>query len=317
MGDGSRPGRLWPQFSERRIIMIRTIKSLRLWMITLSCATVLLPACIPAAAGRAQRKDRTTPAHLDWATKMVAGLKIENTSYRHKDLIVQWQGVDDAKEFVSHADCSGFLNELIKRAYGLTDDTFKDWWNTKRPLAKTYHYAIVEGKHFKRIEKIQDVAPGDIIAIKYSADDPENEGNNTGHTLLVAAKPQPRQATPKIVDGTEQWEVAVIDQSCSGHGDTDTRYHKADKQTTPSKCTEGKDAHGLGQGIFRIYATKEGCVAGYTWSTWKGSSFHPQDADDGRHLVFGRLCRGIEALMGMDDGDGAVMDRPLRGLVRR
>jgi len=268
--------------------MVRT-KSLRCGIITLCCAAVMWTAWLPAAARQAQRKDRRTPAHLDWAMKMVAGLKIENTSYRHKDLNVQWQGVDGAEEFVSHADCSGFLNELFKRAYGLTDNTFKDWWNTKRPLAKTYHRAIVAGKHFKRIEKIQDVLPGDIIAIKYAEDDPENEGNNTGHTLLVVAKPQPREATPKIVDDTDQWEVAVIDQSCSGHGDKDTRHHKAGKQTTPSKCTEGKDAHGLGQGIFRIYSTKQGEVAGYTWSTWKGSPFYAQDADDGRHLVFGRF----------------------------
>jgi hypothetical protein len=282
--------------------MIRTIKSLRCWLIALCSATVLLlllPAWMPAGATRVTSKDRRcvvthrmAPAHLDWAVKMVAGLKIENTSYRHKDLCVQWKGIDGAQEFVSHADCSGFLNELFKRAYGLSDDTFTDWWNTKRPLAKTYHRAILEGKHFQRIEKIQDVEPGDVIAIKYADEDPENEGNNTGHTLLVVAKPQSRQATEKIVENTEQWAVAVIDQSCSGHGAADTRHHKADKQTIPSRCTDGKDAHGLGEGVFRIYSTKQGEVAGYTWSTWKGSHFHAQDGDDGRHLVFGRFVLG-------------------------
>lgn len=268
--------------------MVRTIKSLRCWMITLCCAAVLLPAWLPAVAGEAKGKGKVAPAHLDWAVKMVDGLKIENTSYRHKDLRVQWNGIDGATEFVSHADCSGFLNELFKRAYGLTDDTFKDWWKTTRPLAKTYHCAIVEGKHFKRIDKIQDVEPGDVIAIRYPADDPENAANNTGHTLLVIAKPQPREATEKIMDKTKQWEVTVIDQSCTGHGKNDTRHDKAGQQTTPSQCAAGDDAHGLGKGIFRIYATEEGEVAGYTWSTWKGSHFHEQDCD-GRHLVFGRF----------------------------
>src|SRR5262249_16041670 len=118
---------------------------------------------------------------LDWATLLVKNLRLENTSYRHKPTTVKWKGIDGAADYESHTDCSGFLNALLKRAHGLTDDSLEEWLGTKRPLAKTYHDAITGQKKFRRILLVKDVQPGDIIAIKYRPGDPENIDNNSGH----------------------------------------------------------------------------------------------------------------------------------------
>jgi hypothetical protein len=204
---------------------------------------------------------------------MVEGLKLKNTSYRHKNISVRWKGVGGAKDYESHADCSGFLNALLARAYGYTEDTLKGWLGARRPLARHYHDAIVRGERFRRIARLKDARPGDVLAIKYRPDDPTTD--DTGHVLLVVGDPRPRESTAPKVPGTTQWEVPVIDQSRSGHGKADTRRRPG-----------GSFAPGLGRGVLRVYADESGKVAGYSWSTGPGSRFRPQ-AD--RHLVIGRL----------------------------
>jgi hypothetical protein len=211
---------------------------------------------------------------LDWALMLVNGLAPENTSYRHKNISVKWKGIDGAADYESHADCSGFINALLKRADGLTDDTFELWLGIRRPLAKTYHDAITNQNKFKRVVLLKDAQPGDVIAVKYRPGDPENTDNNTGHILLMANAPQPRKATAPLIPGTAQWEVTVIDQSRSGHGKTDTRHQP-----------DGKFVSGLGQGVLRLYTDNSGKVVGYSWSTFATSEFHDQTD---RHLVIGR-----------------------------
>ena len=230
-----------------------------------------LVGLVRQAPVHAEPKD--TP--LEWATRLVDEMKPDQTSYTHDAPVVQWEGVDGAKTAECRTDCSGLLDALLKRSYGYTDDTFKDWLGRKRPLAKTYHDAIVDGKRFMRIELVQDMKPGDVIAIKYKPDVPANKGGDTGHIMIVVDKPEARKATEPLEDGTEQWAVTVIDESMSYHGKSDTRY-----------LASGKDGHGAGRGVFRLYSDKEGHVMGHAWSLLRVSDYHDQDD---RHLVIGRL----------------------------
>jgi hypothetical protein len=235
-------------------------------------------AFLALAAGLSLAADsprEAEPPHVEWARAMVQGLRRDDTSDRHQGGSVRWKGINGAAGYECHTDCSGFLNALLGRAYGLPDSTFREWFGTRRPSARTYHDAIESQNHFRRITHLRDARPGDVLAIRYPADDPENKDHNTGHVLLVVETPRPRQASAPVVDGTEQWEVAVIDQSRSGHGPWDTRHQK-----------EGGSAAGLGQGVFRVYTRGDGTVAGHAWSTQRKSEYHDQG---GRHLVIGRL----------------------------
>ena len=233
-------------------------------------AAILLALC-PLA--RAREEGKGTP--LAWAIRLVKELKPDATSYTHDDPVVRWEGGDGGKAAECRTDCSGLLDALLKQSYGYTEDAFKDWLGRKRPLAKTYHDAIVDGNRFKRIEHIGDVKPGDVIAIKYKADDPENKGGDTGHVMIVMERPIAHGISKPVQEGTDQWAVAVIDESRSYHGPTDSRY-----------LASGKDGSGAGRGVFRLYTDKEGSFVGHAWSLSKVSEYHDQDD---RHLVIGRL----------------------------
>jgi hypothetical protein len=208
--------------------------------------------------------------HLDWAKLLVRELRPDDTSYQHKGGYVKWKGQDGAEGYESHTDCSGFLNALFTKAYGFTPAQFERWLGKRRPLAIDYHDAIERQNGFAQISRLGTVKPGDIIAIKYPPD-----SENSGHILLVADFPTRRRPTRPEVDGTDQWEVSVIDSSRSGHGKTDTR-HRDD-------ATFGA---GVGQGVFRIYTDRSGQVIGYAWSTFANSEYYDQST---RNLVIGRL----------------------------
>lgn len=207
------------------------------------------------------------PRHLADAEDLVRNLELKHTNYEHGKADIKWTGTRE-----SHADCSGFVDGLLMHSYGYDAEQFKRWFDSHRPSARRYHDAIVEQRGFTQVDKLPDVRPGDILAVKYLKRD-----DNTGHVMLVSG--MPRRMAPKkpIVAGAVQWETPIIDSSETGHGPTDTRHHKGPK---------GKDHQGLGAGVLRIYADREGKVLGFTWSTLERSSFKPPDDE---HLVIGRL----------------------------
>ncbi|MFZ1937154.1 MAG: hypothetical protein WCB27_18980 [Thermoguttaceae bacterium] len=212
------------------------------------------------------------PKHLTAAIDLVDRLDLHNTSYRHKDPQVTWQGTCQ-----SHADCSGFLDALLTHSYGYDSDDFKRWFDSHRPSARRYHDAIAAQRGFREIRQLAEVQPGDILAIKYL-----RKRENTGHVMLVAEQPRRIAPLPPVATDTEQWAVPVIDSSHSGHGPTDSRHHRG---------ANNKDHDGLGRGVFRIYAGSQGQVVGFAWSTARISKFV---APDDEHLVIGRLIPGFK-----------------------
>ena len=170
---------------------------------------------------------------------------------------------------------------MFKRTYQLDRAQFETWLNVKRPLAKHYHDAIIHENGFQQIKHVGDALPGDLLAVIY----PPGE-ENTGHVMLVADKPRKRDATPPLIADTVQWEVAVIDVSRSGHGPNDTRARAAASPEDANSDSGKHSREGLGRGTLRIYTDENGAVAGYSWSTTKGSKFVEQSY---HHLVIGRV----------------------------
>jgi hypothetical protein len=228
--------------------------------------TVLCVASFPLLATAGEPSG--PPKHLDEAVKLLKSLDPDQTSYRHKDTVVRWSS--DAQASECHTDCSGFLNALIVHTYPqYTAESLHKWLGKARPTADTYFDAIRAKKGFAPITGIAEICPGDIIAIKYPPKSPD-----TGHTMLIAARPKPRKATAPFVADTEQWEVAVIDSTSRGHGKTDSR-----------RRDDGSFRTGLGTGNLRLY-TMSGSIVGYSWSSQPGSEYHD---DKAKALVIGRL----------------------------
>lgn len=248
-----------------------------------------ISALLPSSAVKAQTS--TKPKHLEEALLLLKGLLLqgnpENNKYKLTKPTVTWKGVNGAPDYVSIADCSGFMSELLRHSYSdyFTQERFKQWIkekDRKRPLAENFHYAIVNQKDFIQIKKLTQVQPGDIIAIKY----PDGE-DTTGHVMLVAEAPKERKSSEPLVEGTRQWGVTVIDQSRSGHGEKDTRRIK-DSRLKDNYCTKNDSFYcGVGKGTIRIYTNEEnGDILGYTWSKFKNSEYYYPDK---KHLVIGRL----------------------------
>ena len=233
-------------------------------ILLLSCALSFL-----IFDGTAQQSNKLT--HLDLARVLVRELRPENTSYQHKQGYIVWKGENGADAYQSHVDCSGLLNVLFERAYGITPNDFEKWLGKRRPLASEYFNAINQQQNFRAITSIKNVRPGDIIAIRY----PPGTNENTGHIMIVNDVPTSRKPSKPEVEGTEQWEVSVIDSSESGHGKMDTR-----------RKPDGSFGDGVGQGILRIYSNRNGEIVGYTWSTFAVSDYYDQNT---RGLVIGRL----------------------------
>jgi hypothetical protein len=215
----------------------------------------------------AQQSASTEPKHLATARALVAHLDLSNTDYELGGGTVKF-----TSPCVSRTDCSGFADALLTYSYGCDADQFRKWFGSSRPSARRYHDAIDHQKGFRHIEHVQEVLPGDFLAVKYL-----NRKDNTGHVMLVAGRPQKISPTAPLEPGTVQWKVDVIDSSKSGHGPTDTRHKKG---------ADGKDHAGLGEGVFRIYTDSQGTIDGFAWSTLSASKYiEPKDED----LVIGRL----------------------------
>jgi hypothetical protein len=216
--------------------------------------------------GSAAAQD-SAPRHLREAQALVQQLDLSNTNYEHAQGKVVWSGTVE-----SHTDCSGFIDHLFMHSYGYTPEAYKRWFDSHRPTAWRYHDAMAAQKGFLLIQSIQDLRPGDLIAIKYLI-----QKENTGHIMLVAQAPQRIAPKKPLVGDSEQWAVTVIDSSESGHGTTDTRHKMG---------PNGKDHQGLGQGVFRLYTNHQGTVIGFAWSTLTVSKFV---APNEEHVVLGRL----------------------------
>ena len=158
----------------------------------------LLAMLLLVPVGTAQRSSQKTP--LELAKILVRELRPEDTSYQHQHGTVKWKGEQGAQNYACHTDCSGFLNLLLERAYGYTPDDFAKWLKSRRPLAGDYHDAIQEQRGFKQIQRIEDVRPGDIIAIRYPPD-----AENSGHIMLIAAPPRAAAA----LSAGNGWDTAV------------------------------------------------------------------------------------------------------------
>jgi len=214
-----------------------------------------------------------TPKHLAVARDLVQKLKGSGLNvYGGGKREIAWE----ASPATARTVCSSFETLLLQHTYHLSDQAITNWFGLVNPKASDYHDEIVNGNRFRRILRVEDLRPGDYLAIRfYDGHENKKGAEDTGHVMLVDEAPHPMEAVDPIVSGTTQFSIRVVDSSASGHGKEDTRH-------LPSGGYSG----GIGIGNFRIYANSSGEIAGCAWSTSpKSEFFHAPD----RNLVAGRL----------------------------
>lgn len=232
------------------------------------CLTLLFIACAYATfLHQGLAADPDAGKLISDARSLLNAVKPEDTSYIHKNNIISW-GVEG--KAVCHADCSGLVNALILHCNFFSEEQLNKNLGSNRPLAKHYHDAICHHRGFKEITKIDEVRPGDIIAIKY----PPGSGN-TGHVMLIASLPLKRSPTEPLIKNSIQYAIEIIDSTSSGHGASDSR-----------RLDSGKYREGLGKGVYRIFTDDKGVFIGHTWSVFPTSKYYEMTV---RNLVIGRI----------------------------
>lgn len=183
-----------------------------------------------------------------------------------------------------------FTLSLLHEDPTLTTSILRGWWGSTSPTSTNLYGQVVAGNHFKRISKISDILPGDLLVINYT-------DGGSGHTAIVDASPTAIAAVEPVVPGTTQYSLRVIDSTSTAHGCTtdpstgDTRWVPADP-TRP--CRGGSTDGGAGRGTMRLYAVSPGRanagdLTGYSWSLASGSAYFPQSG--ARPHAIGRLVR--------------------------
>ncbi len=231
-------------------------------------------AAVSLFTARAQQLEvATAPAHLTQAIQLVDSLHgVEDNHYGGGKRHIEWEPGHSSARTV----CSSFTTLLLEHTYGWTDKEIRAWVGESNPMASVFHDEIVAKNRFLRIVHVKAIRPGDILAVKYTDHHVSSNGvEDTGHVMIVALRPMLITAQKPVIEGTEQYLVAVIDSSASGHGPRDTR-HKPD----------GTFTGGIGRGEMRLYADADGKIAGYTWSATPKSPY--LTAPD-REMVAGRL----------------------------
>jgi hypothetical protein len=184
---------------------------------------------------------------LDEATRQLRAM--QTTAYRHRTVVDE-----EAGRF--EYDCSGFVAYALARvapeALAAIPPSSK-----ARPRAEDFARAFAElptgadgpPTPWRRIARMSEVAPGDVIAWPRP---PEVDSTNTGHIVIVlevlgAAK---RSKAVSSIGGAREILVRVIDSTASPHAD-DVR---GEATTT-----------GLGTGTIGIVVDEGGAPIGYRW----------------------------------------------------
>lgn len=229
------------------------------------CITVLLFTTASAFAQDSQ----SIPKYLELARELVATVTPENNKYEFNGPQgVRWKGDLFTSENSVKTACGPFVAAVFERAKDPTIDKIKSHINfsqrAKYVRITDWYEASNKGWGLKKVANLSNVQPGDLFIFACMDRCGTSQGDVPGHITIVDVKPQ--KSTPKhpIVEGTEQWQLTVIDSADSAHDRNDTRFvRKGEKKIT-----------GVGRGTYRIYSDASGIPVGYA-TGFVGAKFHP------------------------------------------
>jgi hypothetical protein len=186
---------------------------------------------------------------------------------------LHWGTPADPATWIASARCASFVTGVLRHTYPwATDDYFQTWFHDPSPEAEDYrrYFADNPGPRMRRIEKVADLLPGDLIAIDYSTTENGTPQANTGHIVMVRRLQPPYTAGPAQHPGVIQYPVEILDCTADPHGE----YQFASYKDFPDTRMVGADGNlqGVGIGHMFFYADAAGGFAGYRWSVNSSSA---------------------------------------------
>ncbi|HKQ72240.1 MAG TPA: hypothetical protein VJ810_00835 [Blastocatellia bacterium] len=287
-------------------------------------ALLILTASVTPFVGRAQSSQ---PAHLQNALSLATQLRQKGEAGVFTDAAGvelnrhggAWNPpdqsfirfADDANGVLpgNYTECAPFVTRILQHAYGWNwsnyswfDPEQNAWVTSASPNSYKYVGYIKSLVGFsQRITRLDEVQPGDIVAMR-------DVGDDTGHTGIViqirlnSAKPYLSglaNSDPKWA-GTTYYEMEVVDSSASKHTNDSRQFYSGGALVRETK--------GAGTGVMGALVNANMEVVAHTWSlptsgnyygstsqqnswlTSLHSRLRDQTAPGGREMVFGRLA---------------------------
>ena len=214
------------------------------------------------------RAEESAPKHLELAREFLANTKPENNEHYAQGVrsLLRPSDKGSSGEYIVKTDCIGFIESLLKMAYG------KDM---PKPQTKKFErrYSIIDyvdsvgsGQLYTKLTRIDELRPGDVVMWKY-ADGYTRKVQANGHALMLDGTP--KRVCNKFFSKSwslTQYQVKIIDSSDFPKSDDDTRLKIGPKQT------------GVGSGTFNLYADDDGVVKAVSFDFAK-SDLKYQDKD--------------------------------------
>jgi hypothetical protein len=223
-----------------------------------ACLALVLVAC--------GASDEPEPPHLLRATELLPRL-VENTYGEPVSIEAAPNG-----EVRATTKCGSFVSELLRQSYPELEDgtLLRELTGMGSADAEHWYDAIAGeaqagGVRLRRIDAIDELRAGDIVAAKYPS------GDATGHVFLYLGPPRVNAYSGGTL-------VEVLDSTQSPH----------------SADTRGRGGEGIGRGWLRLYPADDGAIAGWRWSLDDTTAFFANGtcavaACESRPLVVGRL----------------------------
>ncbi|MER6122689.1 LamG domain-containing protein [Streptomyces sp. NPDC001795] len=185
---------------------------------------------------------------------------------------VVWGTPGDLTSWIARARCSSFLTWVLKHTYGwATDDYFTQYFQDRIPEAADYRKAFTDGTagpRFRRIRKVADLQPGDVIAVDYNGTDDAN----TGHIVMVREVKGVFSGSLNF-SGETQYAVEVVDCTSDPHGVYGLSNYALYPDTRMVGVVNGENLQGVGIGHMMFYAADDtGEFSRYRWSVNSGSA---------------------------------------------
>ncbi|MFE7674440.1 LamG domain-containing protein [Streptomyces albidoflavus] len=167
---------------------------------------------------------------------------------------VTWGTPADPTTWTARARCSSFLTWVLRHTYGwATADYFRTYFQDTIPEAADYRAAFADGTagpRFRRVRKVADLRPGDLVAVDYNG----QVANNTGHIVMVREVKGPFTGSADFA-GETQYAVEVVDCAASPHGVYGLTNYPAYPDTRMVSDVGGENFEGVGIGHMMFYAS--------------------------------------------------------------
>ncbi|MEV6597648.1 LamG domain-containing protein [Actinoplanes sp. NPDC051346] len=176
---------------------------------------------------------------------------------------VRWGIPADFTTWRSRARCASFVTAVLKHTYPwATDAYFLEHFGDDSPEAAEYRagFAADPGPRMRRITRVADLRPGDLIAVDYAGSDDDN----TGHIVMVRQLKGVYTGSGTHA-GETQYAVEIIDCTSDPHGE----YGLASYAPYPDTRMIDKNDKFTGTGIghMMFYASDStGEFSRYRWS---------------------------------------------------